>query len=287
MPKNKNEPLFLIFVMVLLISGCAEFHKPSPSGVSISPLQMENKPPATVMVQALSHTIPSSSSIRKTIPTGRVVLEAMYGDEALSMNDKEAIIPAQVPNQTAIVHINLMTCFWESLEEKCLVVTDKSFDNCHVCQAEIDSAIFQRMHDSWELTVFQPNVIALGSFGYVPKGELIQIGPDKHAALVKSSWNGQGYEGEYNTIIAETNDSIQVVFNLLISEIEESLEKDGTTSLKWGYSSKMEFFPGARSDYYDLKVTQFGVNKEGMKFKHVRFYTFSDTEGRYMMVSHQ
>ena len=289
MGKKRSEPLLLFFVVVFLVTGCVEPQETSTTPVSpaypISPIQAENKPAATALVQSTSPTVSVSPSIREGMPTSRQVLEAMYGNQALSINDTEATLPASVPNRTTTVHINLMACFWEGLDEKCLVVTDGSFDNCHACQADIDSAIFQLINGSWELVVFQPKVISLGSFGYVPKGELIQIGPDKHAALIKSGWAGQGYEGEYNTIIAEIDGSFRVVLNLLASEMEEPFAKDGTASLKWGYSSKMDFFPGDRSDYYDLVVTQFGIDREGKKFKTVRFYTFSDTEGRYIMVS--
>jgi 3D (Asp-Asp-Asp) domain-containing protein len=87
--------------------------------------------------------------------------------------------------------------------EKRLVITDGAFDYRHACQAAIGGAVFRQENGSWKLVAFQPNIISLGSFGYVPKGTLIQIGPDKHAALIRSGWAGQGYEGEYATIIAD------------------------------------------------------------------------------------
>ncbi len=219
------------------------------------------------------------------MPTTKQVLEAMYGNESLSISDTEATLHAPVPNYTTTVHINLMACFWEDLAEKCLVVTDSAFNSCHACQADIGGAVFQRINGSWELIVFQPKIISLGSFGYVPKGELIQIGPDKHAALIRSGWAGQGYEGEYATIIAEIDGSFRVVLNLLVSEMQETFAKDGTASLEWGYSSKMEFFASEHSDFYDLVVTQYGINSEGEKFKTVSLYTFSGTNDEYVLVS--
>ena len=286
MGKKRSALLLLLFVAAFFVAGCVGFQEisttPVPSAYQSSPVQAENKPATTVLANP---TVSVLSSMRESIPTGRQVLEAMYGNEALSINDTEAILPAFVPDRTTTVHINLMACFWEGTDEKCLVVTDGSFDNCHVCQADIDGAIFQLINGSWELVTFQPKVISLGSFGYAPKGRMIQIGPDKHAALIKSGWAGQGYEGEYSTIIAEIDGGFRVVLNLLVSEMEESFAKDGASSFEWGYSSKMEFFPDDRSDYYNLVVTRFGVNREGKKFKTVESYMFSDTEGGYIMVS--
>ncbi len=306
MGKKEGAMSLLFFVVVFLVTGCVGFQEtsttPVPSGYPISPIQVENVPTATALAQSpiptvsisptptatLSSlpTVSLSSSIRESIPTSRQVLEAMYGDEALSISDTEVLLPAPVPNYTTTVHINLMACFREGPDEKCLVVTDGAFDNCHICQSEIDCAMFQVVNGSWELVVFQPNVISLGSFGYVPKGELIQIGPDKHAALIRSGWAGQGYEGEHATIIAEIDGSFRVVLNISVGALQESFEKDGTTPLMWGYGSKMEFFADDdHPDYYILLMTQYGINEEGEKFKTVSLYAFSDTEGQYVMVS--
>ncbi len=208
----------------------------------------------------------------------------MYGDEALSISDTEAILHAPVPHYTTTVHINLMACFWEDLTEKCLVVTDSAFDHCHACQADIGGAVFQQVNGSWKLVVFRPNIISLGSFGYVPKGELIQIGPDKRAALIRSGWAGQGYEGEYATIIAEIDGSLRVVLNLLVSERQETFAKDGTAFLEWGYSSKLEFYSGNHPDFYDLVVTQYGIDREGNRFEAVSIYSFSAEKREYMPV---
>ncbi len=47
----------------------------------------------------------------------------------------------------------------------------------------------------------------------------------------------------------------------------------------------MEFLHRNRSDYYDLLITQFGINREGEKFKTIRLYAFSNVEGQYIMIS--
>ncbi len=263
--KRHSIAVVLLLVSILLLIACRAVHK-SPATPFVSPV----------------YTV--SPSTAESLLTPRQALEAMYGSEALSISDTEALLNAPVPSRTTAVHINLMACYWEEHAEKCLVITDSVFDNCHACKADIGGAVFRRANGTWQLAVFQPKIISLGSFGYVPKGELIQIGPDKHAALIRSGWAGQGYEGQYATIVAEIDGSFQVVLNLLISEMQETFAKDGTASLEWGYGSKMEFFAGKHPDFYDLVVTQYGINKEGNKFKTVRFYAFSDANCKYMLV---
>lgn len=289
MIREENARFLLFLVPAFLLAACvavqeAPVTRSIPSGYPVSPLNVKVLPTATRSARPPSPAAPASSII-EGMPTTRQALEALYGDEALSISDTEATLHAPVPNYTTTVHINLMACFWEDLTEKCLVVTDSAFDYCHACQADIGSAVFQRINGSWELIVFQPTIISLGSFGYVPKGELIQIGPDKHGALIRSGWAGQGYEGEYATIIAEIDGSFRVLLNLLVSESQETFAKDGTTSLEWGYSSKMEFYARDRSDYYDLVVTQYGINGEGKKFKTVSLFTFSGANGQYILAS--
>ncbi len=195
MGRKRSVPLLLFFAMGFLVTGCGELQERTSTLASpappILPIQTGREAAATVSAQSPLPTVSISPSIREGLPASREVLEAMYGREALSIDGTEALLPAPVPNRIMTVHINLMACFWEGPDKKCLVVTDRAFDNCHVCQADIDSAIFQLINGSWELVVFQSKAISLGSFGHVPKGELIQIGPDKYAALIESDWGAR------------------------------------------------------------------------------------------------
>lgn len=287
--RKKSVTFLLLSMLAFLLAACAIVQDtpitPSiPPEYVASPIKPKSMSRTTGLAQPPSPIIIVPSVMREGMPTPRQAFEAMYGAKALSITDTEATLPAPVPNYTTTVHMNLMACFWEGLAEKCLVVTDSAFNFCHACQADIGGAVFQRIDGSWKLAVFRPTIISLGSFGYVPKGELIQIGPNKHAALIRSGWAGHGYEGEYATIIAEIDGSLRVLLNLRVSEMKETFAKDGTASLEWGYNSKMEFFAGRHSDIYDLVVTQYGINREGEKFKTVSLYTFSDANDEYVLV---
>ncbi len=216
--------------------------------------------------------------------TPRQALAAMYGNEAFAIYDTEALLPAPVAEYTTTVHINVIACYWEDYEDKCIVITDSAYNTCHACQADIGGAIFRIVNNSWRISVFQRNIISLGSFGYVPKGELIRIGPNKYAVLLRSGWAGQGYEGETVTIIAEIEDSLRVIASFPVGELQESFAKDGTMFFDWGYGSKIEFFPVEDSDFYNILIKQYGIDNQGNKFKRTIVYTFSKEIGKYVLV---
>lgn len=216
--------------------------------------------------------------------TPRQALAAMYGNEAFAIYDTEALLPAPVAEYTTTVRINVIACYWEDYEDKCIVITDGAYNTCHLCQADIGGAIFRIVNNSWRLSVFQRNIISLGSFGYVPKGELIRIGPNKYAVLLRSGWAGQGYEGESVTIIAEIEGSLRIIASFPVSELQESFAEGGTIFFDWGYGSKIDFILGENPNFYNIVITQYGINRQGDKFKSVIFYTFSEESGKYVLV---
>ncbi len=258
--------VILSLLPALLLSACAAFFAPPQFPIVDSP--------SAIVTQDQS----------PCLLTPARALELMYGEDALSVTETEVLLPAPYSGYTTTVHLNLMTFFWENAAEQCLVITNSAFDNSHVNQATIDGAIFRWRGDSWKLAAFQPNLISLGSFGYVPKGSLVHIGPDKHAALLRSKWEGQGYASEYATIITEVNGSLRVVLHLLMSERQETFDKDGVF-LKWGYQSELAFRTGSHSDFDDIVVTQYGVNQDGDHFNRMSVYAFSDGRSAYMPVN--
>lgn len=272
--------LLLIFVLALSLSTCVAVEK-SLSGPTLSPMALPSLSTEnlTAPTTAIGPTYtPEASSTIVSMLSPKQALELMYGEEALSISDREAHLRAPVEGYTTTVHINLMACYWEDDIEKCLVITDGAFDSSHVSQADIAGAVFYRIDSRWRLNVFQPHIISLGSFGYVPKGELIQIGPERYAVLLRSGWAGQGYQGEYATILAETEDTLRVVFHLRVNESQDVFDKGGSATMAWGYASNLEFVAGENPDYYDLVITQYGINPEGKNFKTVKAYTFSNME---------
>lgn|GEM_PF-2524246 len=281
----------------LSMPGPTHTRHPSPTS-TMTPAS--TKPPIAVAVQGLSDsavspvptppfyygnlatlvpaiTIPVFQNTQG-IPTTRQVLEALYGNVAISISDTEALLPGPMPGYTTTVRMNLMACYWEEGVEKCLVITDSAFSDAHVSQADIGGAVLTRINGVWRVAVFQPHITSLGSFGHVPKGALIQIGPDKHAALMRGEWAGQGYEGEGCAIIAEIEGDLRVILSLPLSAVQEG----EYNKVEWGYGSRLDFYEG-RSPIYSLKVTQFGVNEKRQKFKKISVYVFSEREHRYVL----
>jgi hypothetical protein len=259
--------------------------KPSPVAIAVQGFSGKTKTPVPTpyfLYGNLATLVPSVaiSAFQNVqgIPTPRQVLEALYGNVAISISDTKALLPGPMPGYTTTVQINLMACYWEDGVEKCLVITNSAFDYSHVSQADIGGAVLKRINGVWHIAIFQPYITSMGSFGYVPKGYLIQIGPGKYAALLRGEWAGQGYEGEGCAIIAEIDGALRVILSLPLSAVQEG----EYNKLEWGYGSRLDFYEG-RSPIYSLKVTQFGINEKRQKFKKISVYTFSQTEHRYVL----
>jgi len=174
------------------------------------------------------------------------------------------------------ITINTLACFWEFSSQKCFVITTWSEGSCHICGVHIEGAVFERRPDGWVMREYNSNIALLGSFGYVSKGELLQIGDQKHAILLKSGYGNLGYSNSSATIIAETNNSLNVVFQYYPTESQDSA---------WKYMSELNFYRNERDNYYyKMVITYFGTDKTG-KTPPAQTYTFSGTE--YVLLDEQ
>jgi len=206
-------------------------------------------------------------------PDARQIFERMYGDGALSITDEEVLIRAPVQGLTTTVRLNLLAPYREGTTDKILVLTSGAFSNAHVAGATIDGAILVKSAGGWTMDTIRHDIVELGSFGYIPPGELVQIGPDKYGALLRSGWAGQGYESTRVTIIAQVEACLIVTFDLRRTD-----EKQAAVGLEksWGYTATLEFID-SNTDFYDIRLTQQGTDREGKEFLAVKNYAFLGT----------
>jgi hypothetical protein len=194
----------------------------------------------------------------------------MFGkDKTFSADGTKVMLTSQNGSYNYWVEINTLTCYWEHQSEKCLVITDWSEGQCHICGVNIQGAVFERTGERWVLSIFNPQIVLLGSFGFVSKGELIRIGDDKHAIVFRSGYGNLGHFFDYVTFIAETENSLGVVF-----QYDSSVsDTDG-----WKYVAQLDFNPDKTNpDYYKIVLSYFGTDSNG-DTPPTQMYVFSRTK---------
>lgn len=280
---SQNWRYTVAHILLLLVSALGLFACTNSGALRIDripslPAPLSPLPAATIVAPAGASdvTVTRKAALdASSLLRPQAALEMMFGGEALANDENAALLKVSQEGFTTTLQLNLMACYWEDQLEKCLVLVDGASDNCHACQAVISGAVFYRSEGAWQIAVSHPNLLERGSMGYVPKAELIQIGPGKYGALLRSGWTGQGYTGERVTIFAEVAGDFRVVFEILASERQDYVLAPG---LNWGYSSQLEFIETEHSPYDTLVVTQFGVNRAGDRFKTVTGYAFTGEE---------
>lgn len=232
---------------------------------------------STSTIQTIPSLIPVTPTPYAVVSllTYQEALEQMYGkDVSVYPNNEASAVMAD--GVTYTININVFSCYWHvSGAETCLVITDRSYEHpCHGCGADIDGAVFSRTYRGWSLRSFRSKITQMGSFGRAPKGEIIQIGPEKYAVQFNWEYSSTGSTVEHLVIITEN--SFDVVLDI-ISRGERLLPHDKME----GWNSRLYFQKTYEdSKYYDLIVTYYG-DSNGNDMPYQEFYTFSD--GKYIL----
>jgi hypothetical protein len=235
--------------------------------------QISLTPTTTVTPQTATPVIISTPT---SILSQQEALEQIYGKDV-------NILPGYAESDAYImfanditynIRINIFSCYWDNLGlEKCLVITERSTSyGCHPCGVYIDGGVFDKSLTGWKLHAMQSNMAEIGSFGQIPKGELIQIGYKKYAALLKGTY-AQGGSNETLLIIAETKNSFGVVLKINSSSESEYGHENG-----FGYTAKLTFEMADYNDeYYDIVVKYYGTAQGGKKLP-LQLYKLSGTQ---------
>jgi hypothetical protein len=261
--QNKNPIISIlpVILMLLFISACSASH-------------ITEKPTIPITVTSSPTTTPSS------IITSKEALEQMYGKDIDVQSNYDNYEPHDAILTTATggkyyIRVNMLSCYRDYLErEKCLIITDKSKRyTCQICGTQIDGAVFDRTTSGWKMHALNLNMKELTPNGLIPKGELIQIGRGRYAALVRGGYSIHGVKRESLVIIAETEQTFGVVFYLF-----NSIYKYDSFDGKWGFATKLEFTPDETNAEYDhIVVNYYGTSQDGTT-PPLQVYKFIDTQ---------
>lgn len=283
--KTKTGVICFIFSMTLLIYSCNSTNRVNSDEISTTTPQIisSNTPVSLTPYKTPTPTLQTTPFIVVSLLAEQEALEQMYGKDISIYSDGKAVVRT-VTGNTYNVNINVFSCYHEwTTGEICLVITDRSHDGfgCHECGAHVDGAIFERNYRGWTLRLFRSNIAELGTFGHVPNAEIIPIGPEKYAAQFKWIYGNSDYIVEHLVIIAETENSLDVVLNIA-SRQEKWILPSG--KIEYGWNTSLDFqLTDKSNEYYDLTVTYFGeMPYDTRDLPYSEFYTF--TNGKYTLV---
>jgi len=266
--KNISKAFLTFFILSILMMSCSTSNNiPLPADTPISVAATET----AVTIFTATPEITTTGII-----SPKEALGQMFGKDNTFSVDGTKVEITEKNGIDYWVEINSLVCFWELKSEKCIVITSRSEGKCHICGVHIQGAIFERINKEWVLSKINLQTAFIGSFGYVSKGELIKIGDEKYAVLLRSGYGNLGYSNTHTTIIAETKESLGVVFDYFPNESQDT---------EWKFVSELNFYPDENNnDYYKIVITYFGTDKTG-NTPPTQIYTFSGTE--YVLLDEQ
>lgn len=168
--------------------------------------------------------------------------------------------------------------------------------DCHACAPLVGGGLFSKTNDGWQLDSETKYITTMGSYGSIPTGKLVPIGPDRQGIVFHQGYLAQGIQGEGVVIIGYTNATLRELIS--INEYGGNNEGAGCRDTSGGsgdsgagsdtsefsmpcysYSSKIDFKAGANPDYYDLVVvttgTRLGDDDKIHRANATKRYTFT------------
>lgn len=129
--------------------------------------------------------------------------------------------------------------------------------DCRGCAPLISAAVFVAGNNGWQLESVGRATIVFGDFGKPPEAQLVQVGPQHHAFLLRST-----------TTQAETttNEALLVPWNGNVHDAMQWVAADsnkddcGGAYPCFGYQRDLKFVPAPNSDYDDIVLTLNGTD---------------------------
>jgi hypothetical protein len=196
--RKKISIVFLaLIILSIFATGCSTNNALPASTASLTP--------ALITETIVATLTPTPEATTTGIISPKEALGLMFGKDSTFSEDGTKVEVTLKNGYKSWIEINSLICFWEHESEKCIVITSRSEGQCHICGVHIQGAIFKKTSKEWAMIKFEPQIAFVGSFGYISKGELIHIGDQKYAILLRSGYGNLGYSNTHTTIIAETN----------------------------------------------------------------------------------
>lgn len=216
-----------------------------------------------------------SQSVQPNLPQD-VALQKLYNDQTLKFS-------ADGTTRTFDgyeIRLLLAEPYTQNQILRYVLLTSKNppDNNCHICAPSIDGAIFSLVGNEWQTTIEQQGIVTyLGSFGYPPPSELVQIGPDKWGFQFNWTYLTGGIFIGGVTLISHQAAGFQVVLESKTYEYVDCIEPPSFPC--YDHQSTMSFTEGSNPNYYDIIINTSGTrlndSRIAEQFNENITYTFS------------
>lgn len=268
----KYPSFFLLFSLSLLFFSC-ESSQNSSSQPALDSTQTE---PLTEINPKLGQrdSLKASAQFIEGEFTREKAMEVVYGyyDKNMECSKWVCSVPEKAEfgekvNSQGELHTRASGIFDYQTEEgkqKILVTETLSrekddWEECHACAPILGAAIFSELEGDWFVMALRKNLGVYGAWGKGPEKELIQIGENHFAILLKEAYTAQGIENGSQLLIGLDADSFKVLLDLPTSYSNEGMYyEDFHPELAEAYDSELSFIAEPGQDHYDLIVTTQG-----------------------------
>ncbi len=131
---------------------------------------------------------------------------------------------------------------------KTLVLTETIIGDCHICAPQISGAVFLQQDGNWILDFKHINFLTIGSWGYAPPAELVQIGDNRFGILFRNRYVSSGITGEETVLFTELNGLFEEIFSF---QTALNYQEEG-----WSYESDLVFSLQSNRDWFDIQITK-------------------------------
>jgi Flp pilus assembly protein TadD len=134
---------------------------------------------------------------------------------------------------------------------------------CHACEPIMGLFSFVKTGTTWHVEAQNKFLGTIGSYGKIPKPQLIRIGTDKFGLMLDNSNSHMGHSHTCRYIYSISNGVISSIFHKDISESEfEYIDDNDEPIVKWSYETKFEFINGNNPKYFDIMETKIGKERK-------------------------
>lgn len=150
----------------------------------------------------------------------------------------------------------------------------------HICQATIGGAIFKKEQDKWRLDIEKESVASVGTFGNVPRHEIVEIGSGRWGMLFHNAYARGDYTEKWSVLVAAVDyDGLETVDVLLTFDAGFDNQQYCGPEIEpcHGYDATVQFLSGEHPTHYDAHVTTSGSRLEDgvlVNFEETDVYTF-------------
>jgi hypothetical protein len=127
--------------------------------------------------------------------------------------------------------------------------------DCRGCAPLISAAVFVSGTNGWQLESVSRAALVFGDFGKPPAAELVQLGPDRHALLLRVT-TSRAQTMTQEALLVPWKGGVQDAFQIIAADNNE--DDCGGSYPCFGYRRDLRFVPGSNPSYDDIVLTLSG-----------------------------